>query len=161
MRALAELASRSRQAVQWYQARVPSWLRIALVVGWAGFIWWLSSQPSVPHPPNPVFSHLWNLGHVVVFGVLAGLVLLSTQGCTVPRAIVAVLVAATYGVLDEMHQGFVEGRHADVWDVVSDGLGACLMASGLCWVVRRDRRAGVVFLVCLPLVATSVHLASS
>ncbi len=160
MRAPAEVVSRSREAVQWYQAHVPPWLRIALTVGWAGFIWWLSSQPSVPKPTAAIFSHLWNLGHVVVFGVLAGLVLLSTQGCTGPWAIVAVLVAGTYGVIDEVHQGAVEGRSMDPWDVCSDSLGACLMAFGLCWVVRRERWAGVFCLACLPLAAASVHMAS-
>ena len=112
-----ELASRTREAVQWYQVRLPLWLRVAFAAGWAGLIWWLSSQPAVPQPPLVINSHLWNLGHVVVFGVLAGLVLLSTQGCTLRWAIVAVLIAGTYGVIDEVHQGSVAGRSVDIWEI--------------------------------------------
>ena len=160
MRPVAELISRSRDLVRWYQARVPAWLRFAFVLGWAGLIWWLSSRPSVPHASDVLYSHVWNLGHVVVFGVLAGLILLSTQGCTIWWSVAAVVATAAYGVIDEMHQSTVPGRAVDAWDVCSDSIGACMTASGLHWLVRREHRAGILCLVCLPLAAASVHMAS-
>ena len=157
---VTELARRSRALVAWYQTRVPTWLRCGFALGWAGLIWWFSSQSSVPTAPDVFYSYVWNLGHVVVFGVLAGLVLLSTQGCTAVRSAVTVILVGAYGVIDELHQGTVAGRAMDAWDVCSDSLGACLVASGLHWLVRQERRAGVIFLLCLPLAAASVHMAS-
>jgi VanZ family protein len=38
------------------------------------------------------------------------------------------LIAAAYAVTDELHQGFVDGRHATWVDVLIDSLGAALAA---------------------------------
>jgi VanZ family protein len=144
-----------------YQERRATWLRIAVALAWAALIWWASSQSSVPKPPDPVFSYVWNLGHVVVFGVLGALVLLSTQGCTFKNAVIAVAVAAAYGAIDELHQGSVEGRDMDVWDACSDTLGACIATCTLLWLVGGRRRTGSWLVVWVPLAILSVHMASS
>ena len=45
----------------------------------------------------------------------------------------AILYASLYGVSDEFHQSFIDGRHADVWDWVADTLGALLAISLITW----------------------------
>ena len=63
--------------------------------------------------------------HVLVFGVLAGLILLSTPGFTSAKCVFAITVTIACGAIDEWHQGHAAGRSMDVWDLCSDGLGAC------------------------------------
>ncbi len=38
----------------------------------------------------------------------------------------SILIATFYGVTDEIHQFFVPGRTADVYDVLSDFIGASI-----------------------------------
>jgi len=108
-----------------------------------------------------VVSYVGNSGHVVVFGVLAGLILLSTKGCTLRASGFAVVLAVAYGAVDEWHQGFVKGRTMDPWDVCSDGLGACIAVCALLWLSAGSRSAGWWSLVLLVPAAGSVHMAAS
>jgi VanZ family protein len=159
---VAEMLARIKGLVTGYQERRAMWLRITFALAWAALIWWASSRPPGPkQPDDPIYSHVWNLGHVVVFGVLAALVMLSTQGCTVRSAVFSAAVSVLYGVVDEVHQDGVKGRVMDVWDVCSDGLGACIAVSALLWFVGGRRGAGQLLLVLVPLAGVSVHMASS
>jgi VanZ family protein len=96
-----------------------------------------------------------------VFGVLAGLVLLSTRGCIVLRVWVSIAAAVIYGVVDELHQGCVKGRTMDPWDICSDGMGACLFSFLVWWLLTGDPRPKRWILPCLVFAAGSVHLAAS
>jgi VanZ family protein len=66
--------------------------------------------------------------HFVVFGILG---LLTTRGFLQMKsdifrenyAILGMLVCIIYGAIDEIHQLWVPGRHASVWDWVADTLG--------------------------------------
>ena len=48
-------------------------------------------------------------------------------------AAAAVILAALYGLSDEIHQAFVPGRMADPWDWMADGFGAAIGAAA--WAV--------------------------
>ena len=70
-------------------------------------------------------------GHVLLFGFLAILLYRSLRGEGVGRkraAIWAVALATFYGVTDEYHQMFTQGREARVRDVFIDGAGALVAA---------------------------------
>lgn len=73
-----------------YQERLAPWLRVAFAVLWAAMIWVLSSRPSGDAPAHRLYSYATNAAHVVVFGVLAGLVLLSTKGSIIIRVRLAI-----------------------------------------------------------------------
>ena len=92
-------------------------MRISIVVLWAALIWVLSSQGGDSVSSGAFSRILWNGGHVVVFGVLAALILLSSQGNMVMRFRAAVAIAVIYGAVDEFHQSFVPGRSMDLWDL--------------------------------------------
>lgn len=139
--------------------RSARWLRIALVLAWAALIWWLSSQRGSSLPKIPLPPQLWNLGHVVAFGVLSALIILSFSRCTPKAAVIAVGLTALYGTIDELHQGSVLGRHMDAWDVASDTLGACLAACVLLWATGSPR-AGRLGLLCVLGSAATVQMAS-
>jgi len=92
---------------------------------WMALIFWLSSLPDVPGPE--LFSAQDKLEHFLVFGILGFLIAaalgpwksgLSWRG----MAIVTIIVAG-YGASDELHQMFVPGRNASLFDLLFDSLG--------------------------------------
>ncbi len=92
-----------------------------------------SSISTIPLPP--VFAVEDKLFHAVAYGVLAILAYRAflNQEILAPLRrspfLSSTLFAATYGVLDELHQYFVPGRTADVWDIVADAFGAIIFVA--------------------------------
>lgn len=121
----------------WSRLRVPL-LTIWLPVGlWMGLIFYLSAQPDLPHPESGWADLLVSsAGHMFVFGVLAVLWARALDGRR--RALVlAFTFTLIYALLDEFHQSFVPGRHADPLDLVCDGAGAALALGGWAWLKLR------------------------
>lgn len=103
------------------------WL-IALL-GWAAFIFVLSSFPNPPGPRGPEWQSY--AAHTVEYAVFAFLAmrLLAVAWPAVPGyrlALAAWLLALLYGLSDELHQAFVPGRDASLLDVAFDALGAAI-----------------------------------
>lgn len=101
--------------------------RCLLPLGLMALIFWLSSQPLPVALPNQGDKVV----HGLVFGLLAGLWVWALPavwaGTWIP-VVLGALVAAFWGVLDEIHQYFVPGRTATPGDALADGLGAVLGA---------------------------------
>jgi len=103
--------------------------------GYAGLIFYLSSQPH-PEESLPSFVGLVSdkVLHVAEYAVLGGLCYRafrwgttgSWQSWAVP---LAVLVAALYGLSDEVHQSFVPFRESSGLDWLADSIGATLGAA--------------------------------
>ena len=53
------------------------------------------------------------------------------------RYFLSLLLASLYGVTDEFHQSFIEGRDSDVWDWVADTVGSSL-ALFTTWLFARN-----------------------
>lgn len=75
--------------------------------------------------------------HFMAYAVLAILTfraLMRQTPAAVSRAtiVIAFLVTATYAATDEIHQWFVPGRTADVYDFLADVMGASAALLG-CW----------------------------
>ncbi len=119
------------------------WLAVAV---YASFIFALSSIPggALPKVDLPSFD---KLAHTVLFAPLAWLLLRAllpkrdaaetpesrpqwTSSKTALRIVVAIILTALWGVLDEIHQNFVPGRFPSAWDAAADALGA-LVGLGL------------------------------
>jgi VanZ family protein len=102
------------------------------VVAWAAVIFLLSSIPGRSMPDVPQLKYDKVL-HALVYSVLGGsfyLALRHASSLTRARLVAAAaLFAIAYGVTDEVHQLFVPGRNADLFDVVADGVGGLLGAS--------------------------------
>ena len=95
-------------------------------------VFFLSSQPAPPSPIEVSDKFM----HVVAYGGLGVLVFRALAGglparATLRTAVLSFLITIGYGVTDEVHQSFVEGRNADVHDVYADAAGAAL-ALGVC-----------------------------
>ena len=104
-------------------------LRGAVALAYAGWIWHLSSLPGSGDVPLP-FAHFDKLLHGLLFAGMGGLVLwtLTAWRPSTWRALAvrAGGITTLYGVVDELHQSFVVGRHADPMDVLADAAGAAL-----------------------------------
>lgn len=119
---------------------VLAWLPACLYMG---LIWALSSiaLPDLPLDSVP----LRDKGvHFLEYGALGMLVAHATLRTWPTRSAartlpLAVLITFAWGVLDEIHQGFVPGRSAEVLDLVADGLGA-VAGAAFRFAVRVARR---------------------
>ena len=107
-------------------------------LSWAGLIFYLSSQPSIETPA--LFPGQDKLFHLIAFGILGFLAMgarqASGQDHSTGQVWQVVFAVMLYGILDEVHQYFVPGRHADVYDVLADASGGLLGAWAMYWLVR-------------------------
>ena len=110
---------------------MPNTLRILFLLctlGWAGVIFYLSSQPGADIPP--LFFGQDKLLHALVFGILGfftlGAMKTAADGYRPFQPWLAVILVTVYGVLDEFHQHFVPGRSPDINDVMADAAGGIL-----------------------------------
>jgi len=105
---------------------------------YCGVIFLLSHQPTLPIPLT--FPHQDKFVHATAYGVMAFLSWRAFSNLIQTRLLlvgVTVMFCSAYGVSDEFHQSFIEGREADVWDWVADTTGALMMSFVLLW--RRYR----------------------
>jgi len=136
-----------RTAAAALASRLTPW---APAVLWAAAIFFFSGQSHPPQPPGAgEIPFIDKLEHLAAYGVLGALVFLALRRAAPeararPRerdAALAVVIAAVYGVSDEVHQAFVPFRQADAADLAVDALGALLVvAAVLVWSKRRVPR---------------------
>lgn len=105
----------------------------APVLAYMAFIFVLSSMPDVPLPSDVSDKSAHMTGYIVL-GLLA---VRAVHGglpvrITLRGALLAMLITAGYGASDELHQWFVPGRTADVFDLLADTSGGAI-AVVLCW----------------------------
>jgi len=103
-----------------------------------GLIFALSSVPSLRVAPDSMVDYIVRkVGHMLVFGVLAVLIVAAWPGRR--SKIAALVLTIAYAVSDETHQAFVPGRHADPLDVGFDTAGALLAL----WLTQRAVNAWI------------------
>jgi VanZ family protein len=74
--------------------------------------------------------------HAVAFGGMAA-ILWAGLGCDAP--VVTWLVVTATGAVDELHQVFIPGRTADLFDALADAVGAALVVYALHrFAIRRE-----------------------
>ena len=123
-------------------------MRRSILTLWGPFltalagVFWLSSLSEVPGA-----QHFWDkLLHAVGYAVLGVLALRAFHGGfarlrPAPTAL-AGLTVILWGISDEVHQSFVPGRNASVWDVVADAVGFALAVALLVTATSGPFRAG-------------------
>ena len=103
-----------------------AWAAWLPVLAWAAVIFAFSAIPSLSSGLDGWDLLLRKLTHVTEYAILGALLLRATR-----RPGLAVGLAALYALSDEVHQHFVEGRHAAAVDVLIDTAGA--LAGVLAW----------------------------
>jgi VanZ family protein len=91
------------------------------VVVWAAVIFTFSSISSLSTGLGTWDTLLRKAAHMTEYAIL-GALLLRALGRELP----ALLVGVAYAVSDEIHQHFVEGRHASAIDVALDSVGVAV-----------------------------------
>jgi VanZ family protein len=82
----------------------------------------------------PLFSGADKVSHALAYGLLSWTVIVAFSKETRARRSrlvfgAAVLVPILYGVSDEYHQSFIEGRSTELADVLADAFGALVVSS--------------------------------
>lgn len=117
-----------------------AWLPSLVLMGW---IYWASSQSTLPRPFVPVVEWMGDkAAHASVYGLLALLYILGLHvsfplTSTTRKALGAAFLATLYGGADEWHQRYVPGRSADWQDWAADAVGAVCAAVMVYWLSRR------------------------
>ena len=118
---------------------------MSLIIAVAIFV--LSAQAKLPIPVSVSFPYFDKLLHAIAFGsfAFAFSYWFSNEKFTVRPVqyfLIVCAVTAAYGVTDEVHQIFVPGRDASVYDWFADCTGAALATGlrlGVVRAVRVDR----------------------
>ena len=119
-----------------------SWRRFASLWGpvllQAVLLFYLSSLRNVLLPARSD-----KLAHFAAYALLGGLIVRALHGGFVPLrlkpAFAAIVLASLYGASDEIHQIFVPGRDASLWDLGADALGAAAAVGMLALALSRNR----------------------
>ena len=102
-------------------------INLTFLVLYCSFIFWLSSQPSLPAPM--IFSHqdkIHHMGAYFIMGILAWRFFNDFFSKPTTVMIVSLCFCSIYGMSDEWHQSFVPGRETDVLDWLADTIGALI-----------------------------------
>jgi len=96
-------------------------------------IFCVSSLPNLRPPNTDILGvdKILHIGEYIPFGFLTARVLYSLNEPRPTRNILwlAACAACLYGITDEYHQSFVEGRSSDMFDVAADTIGGVLGAA--------------------------------
>ena len=98
---------------------------ILALLSYCAIIFWLSHQPSLPLPM--LFEYQDKLHHFTAYflmGILASRTIRHFVKPPLNLAVVSIVFCSLYGISDEWHQSFVEGRTSDSLDWVADTVGA-------------------------------------
>lgn len=100
---------------------------------WSGFIFFLSSQKTLPGPDLYAWDFVFKkTAHVFVYFVLMLLTHRAVYKLHIKNvfwaSLVAVMLSVVYAMTDEFHQSFVPGRSGTLRDLLYDMLGI-----GIAW----------------------------
>ncbi|MGZ5007220.1 MAG: VanZ family protein [Methylobacter sp.] len=104
-------------------------LNFTLLSLYCAFIYWLSDQPTLPVPDLfSVQDKVLHAGAYFIMAVLAWRGFKQLGYSPIILVWLTITFCSLYGVSDEWHQSFVEGRTPDVADWLADTVGAGLAA---------------------------------
>lgn len=120
------------------QPRLNTYWIVSCVV--MGLIFLISSFPA-PEELS-VFPRADKLYHILEYGLLASFIYLAREKsrASIYPILIPFLIASLYGISDEMHQYFVPGRQADMFDALADAAGGFFFPLGIHAI--RHRSAG-------------------
>lgn len=104
---------------------MPKLLNLTILTLYCSFIFWLSSQSTLPTPM--LFLHqdkIHHMGAYFIMGILAWRLFNQCFKRPIITFIISFCFCSLYGLSDEWHQSYVPGRDADVFDWLADSVGA-------------------------------------
>ncbi|MBI4584590.1 MAG: VanZ family protein [Planctomycetes bacterium] len=117
---------------------IAAWLPLLL---YSGLIFYLSSQSKllIPIGSIPESDKILHFGAYTLWGLLCAWGLARHWPALSLAGWVSIITLAgtLYGAADELHQHFVPGREASLWDLLADGLGGLAGAVISAWLRRK------------------------
>ena len=115
--------------------RITRWF---LVFIWAGFIFYLSSIPSLTTGLGIWDLILRKIAHFGEFGIFTFLNFFAFSYKKVMKKylLISGIIAMLYAFTDELHQAFVPGRYATALDILIDGTGVMFAM----WLIVKNRK---------------------
>jgi VanZ family protein len=112
----------------------------ALLVLWCAALWKLSSEPDPEDFVGVRIPLNDKVEHGLAYAAGGALAVAAFGGARrVPPWAAAILFCGTWGISDEIHQGFVPGRESSAADVAADLAGASAGALALAAWLRRSQ----------------------
>jgi len=97
---------------------------------WAGLIFFLSNQSTLPSATYPLLDYIFKQGaHVFVYAILHFLIWRAIKITTssthnqIRLLLLPIFLTFIYALTDEFHQSFISGREASVIDIGFDSVG--------------------------------------
>lgn len=117
-----------------YNGAVTFAQRYLPVIAWCGVIFFFSSLETTPTPSDTILNFiLKKTAHIIEYAILYWLTYrawnwgkTSSQNYFWP-----LLFTILYAITDELHQSFIPGRHAKLYDIGFDALGSLLVLQKL------------------------------
>jgi len=104
------------------------WLNRFLFISWAATIFYLSSLSRIASPN--LFHFQDKFIHAIAYAALSFFLAGALQNIWLKegrkKLLITCLIVILYGITDEWHQYYTPGRHADIYDVIADAVGAVL-----------------------------------
>jgi len=110
---------------------------------WCTVLWVLSSRPPSHDepPPIPHFDKILHFGYFACGAILTtgAMINLGKKNLSLPKiVIIAFVIGAFVGAIDEYHQSMVPGRFGnDPWDWIADCLGSIAGSVAMLWGWRK------------------------
>lgn len=112
------------------------------VILWVGFIYAMSSQPSLKSSLDPLWDMIFRkAAHLLEFGIFAFLFSRALDFHGIKGRIywfLVVFISVFYSIYDEVHQSYIAGRYGTVRDMIIDLNGAILGA--IVWNLNRIKK---------------------
>lgn len=91
---------------------------------YCALIFWLSNQPVLSMPVS--FPHIDKIIHTGAYFIMGVFAWRAFTPRVVKPILLTIVFCSLYGLSDEWHQSFIEGRSADFFDWLADTTGAVL-----------------------------------
>lgn len=105
------------------------WRRLPWPSALAATIAWASRTPGPQIPAATWLPAPDKLGHLLLFGLLASLILRLRASPSLPWTLSAITLTCAFGLADELHQLSNPQRTFEWADLAANALGACLAAT--------------------------------
>jgi hypothetical protein len=124
-----------KKSINWFESNFLISFIIAILI--AIVIFYLSSIPASGYPGG--LGITTKIYHIGIFFLLSLFLMLAiVKGKTENKQLIylAIIISIFYGLTDEAHQLFVQGRTSAVTDVLIDSLG--VLSAGIIYAIRMN-----------------------
>ncbi len=114
-----------------------------LAILWSFLIFYFSELKKVPVPKFPYSDKIIHFGIFYFLGILVARAFIFQNRIEVLKKYFfafTIIFVFIYGVSDEVHQIYVPGRKAEIYDLIADLLGGIVAALSVKFVLKKNKK---------------------